>query len=695
MTIDQIDGDHAVEGSHGDVPHGQRPGRRVEHLSVADRAAKGKAAREAVPRSSLAEWMPSPGRRDPVAVLEDQAMTRVPDLVPVRYGRMLVSPFTFYRGAAAVMAADLAAAPRTGMHVQLCGDAHLSNFGGFAAPDRKMIFSINDFDETLPGPFEWDLKRLAASFAVAGRERGFDTKQRERLNVDRRAGLPRWRCKTSRGCAPSTSGMPGSTPMRSGPGGARPGPPRSSASSAAWPRLGPRTASRAFAKLTHLVGGEHRFISDPPLIVPIEELLARDDHKTFENGLRTALRAYRHTLPGDRRHLLERYRYVHVARKVVGVGSVGTRAWILLMTGNDATDPIVLQFKEAEASVLEPYLGASGFASHGQRVVAGQRLMQAASDIMLGWFARAGLDGEPTTTTSGSCGTASSRPSSRPWTRGVCRSTRRCADGRWPGPTPAPVTRSPSRATSGQSRSSTGPRGVRRVLRRPERAGLRGPALRRRHRPDHGADRSLIVAAAPVAARRSVAPGAARCWSSSRNGFMRRSRPTVVTSPWPGSTCMSSAIGRIFAAIDAISVLERSARQVGAADRAGEEVVAGEQDGRLALDLQLEAHRTEGVARRVDGGERHAGAADLLAVVEARRSLRRPQVEPLEVLAEHAAGAHRVDQHVAVGVMDVHLDVLAVVEAVDHRRRPRRCGRRDRGCSGGRRAATRGGRVAR
>ncbi len=359
----------------------------------AERAATGKSVRAEVPRSSLGEWEPAPGRRDPVEVLEDQARTRVPELVPIRYGRMLVSPFTFYRGAAALMAADLADAPRTGLEVQLCGDAHLSNFGAFAAPDRRLIFGVNDFDETLPGPFEWDVKRLVASFAVAGRDRGFSEKQRQRVNLAvasayreavrdfaQMRALDVWYARLDVDDVARQWG--------------------SHASGKQLKRFDRNVAKarakdslRAFDRLTTLVDGERRIVSDPPLIVPIEELAAPDRHTALDEAIRLAIRSYRRTLTGDRRRLLERFHYVHAARKVVGVGSVGTRAWVVLMLGDDHGDPLFLQLKEAQDSVLEPYLGKSAHANHGQRVVEGQRLVQAASDIMLGWFRTDGLDG--------------------------------------------------------------------------------------------------------------------------------------------------------------------------------------------------------------------------------------------------------------------------------------------------------------
>ena len=311
----------------------------------------------------------------------------MPELVPIRYGRMLVSPFTFFRGAAYPMAADLAGAPRTGLDVQLCGDAHLSNFGAFAAPDRRLVFSINDFDETLPGPFEWDVKRLVASFAVAGRDRGFDAKQRRSIN---RAVTRAYR-EAIRELRRDVQPRPLVLAHRRGrdrrAGGSSRGPASSgSGSSATWRRRGRRTACRAFAKLTTNVDGEPRIASDPPLIVPIEEVASGVEEVDHEEFMRGVIRSYRRTLSADRRQLLERFRYVHAARKVVGVGSVGTRAWIVLMLGRDENDPLFLQLKEAQASVLEPFLGKSAFNHHGQRVVEGQRLTQAASDIMLGWI---------------------------------------------------------------------------------------------------------------------------------------------------------------------------------------------------------------------------------------------------------------------------------------------------------------------
>ena len=368
-----------------------KPPEPVQHFSVPERVARGKAARADVPRSAHAAWEPPADRPDPVALLEEQAEARVPELVPIRYGRMLVSPFTFYRGAAYIMASDLSRVPRTSLNAQLCGDAHLSNFGGYAAPDRRLVFDMNDFDETLPGPFEWDLKRLAASFAVAGRSRGFGRSERDVIN---RAVVRGYRESITSFAAMRTfdvwySRVDVEDIRRLG----------AELSPAVVKRFDKNIAKArakdslsAFSKLTQLVDGEPRFVSDPPLIVPVHELFAASAEQVVEN-VRGVIRSYRRTLQGDRRHLLERFRFVDLARKVVGVGSVGTRAWIGLFVGRDNEDPLILQIKEAQASVLEPFVGASKFANHGQRVVEGQRLMQSASDTMLGWIRTEGYDG--------------------------------------------------------------------------------------------------------------------------------------------------------------------------------------------------------------------------------------------------------------------------------------------------------------
>jgi len=382
-----------MEGEEPEPVDVQRTAKAVPHFTPAERAARGRAARQDVPRGAHAEFEPASSRSDPVALLEEQAQTRVPELVPIRYGRMLVSPFTFFRGGAYLMAADLAHGPRTGLIAQLCGDAHLSNFGGFAAPDRTIVLDINDFDETLPGPFEWDVKRLAASFAVAGRDRGFDEKTRRRAVMT-----------TVREYREAMAGFAAMRNMDLWYSRVEVADILARFASAITPEQRKRAEKnlaktqtkdslRAFAKLTEIVDGDPRIRSQPPVLVPIEELLPPEMAEQFSELAHNVLRRYRRTLPRDRRKLLERFRMVHVARKVVGVGSVGTRAWILLMLGRDGEDPLFLQMKEAQTSVLEPFLGKSEFAQHGQRVVEGQRLMQAASDIMLGWDRVTGIDG--------------------------------------------------------------------------------------------------------------------------------------------------------------------------------------------------------------------------------------------------------------------------------------------------------------
>jgi uncharacterized protein (DUF2252 family) len=330
-------------------------------------------------------------RRDPIDLLEDQAQTRLPELGPIRYGRMLESAFTLFRGAAYLMAADLADGPRTGIYAQLCGDAHLSNFGIFAAPDRRLVFSLNDFDETLPGPFEWDVKRLAASLAVAGRDRGFTDATRRAVvkaavreyreamaSFAEMRNIHVWYARLDVASIRDQLGSSGKQMKRlqSTVAGAR-----------------TKDSIRALTKLCRTVDGELRIIGNPPLVTPIEDVLPGAEQEELEDVVRRMIGTYRLTLPRDRRELLESYRYVHAARKVVGVGSVGARTWILLLTGRDGADPLFLQFKEAQASVLEPFLGKSEFEQHGQRVVEGQRMMQAAPDVMLGWERIITIDG--------------------------------------------------------------------------------------------------------------------------------------------------------------------------------------------------------------------------------------------------------------------------------------------------------------
>jgi uncharacterized protein (DUF2252 family) len=362
--------------------------------SPAERAAAGKAARERVPRSSHADWAPATDRPDTVDLLEAQAQTRVGELVPLRYGRMLVEPFTFYRGAAAVMASDLAASPTSGFTVQLCGDAHLSNFGGYAAPDRTLVLDINDFDETLPGPWEWDVKRLAASFAMAGRANGFDERERRKVL---RAATAAYR-KAIRDFAAKGNLEVWYTRLDATDIAARwageVGEKERKRFARNVNKAQAKDSTRAFSKLTHEVDGELRIISDPPLIIPLDEIIDADRDEV-DGRVREILAEYRTTLSDDHRHLFDGYRYVHAAHKVVGVGSVGTRAWIVLMLGRDGQDPLFLQIKEAQSSVLEAHLEPSAYPHHGERVVQGQKLMQAASDIFLGWVTVAGIDDAP------------------------------------------------------------------------------------------------------------------------------------------------------------------------------------------------------------------------------------------------------------------------------------------------------------
>jgi uncharacterized protein (DUF2252 family) len=364
----------------------------VEHLSRADRAARGKDARTAAPLESHAEFRPG-GSRDPVGLLLSQAESRVPELMPIRHGRMLVSPFTFYRGAALPMAADLASTPASGLRVQLCGDAHLSNFGAFASPERRLVFDVNDFDETLPGPFEWDVKRLAASMAVAGRANGFPGKDRRkvvlaaaeayRTAMREFAGQPLldvWYAHLD--IEPALSEFRSQIKAK-----------RFKAAEALLAKAHTSDSTRALGKLTTVAGGRRQIISDPPMIVPVEEVFADVQADVIYKLLREVLGTYGRSLQSDRRHLLQQFTLVQVARKVVGVGSVGTRAWIVLMDAADGDEPLFLQAKEAQPSVLAEYCGRSPYLNQGERVVAGQHLMQAESDIFLGWTRVTGPDG--------------------------------------------------------------------------------------------------------------------------------------------------------------------------------------------------------------------------------------------------------------------------------------------------------------
>ena len=356
----------------------------TEQPSRDQRRAAGKAARSDVPLESHAA-VDIDDDRDPVGLLLGQAESRVPELVPLRHARMLASPFTFYRGAALPMAADLARGPSSGLRVQLCGDAHLSNFGVFAAPDRRLVFDINDFDETLPGPFEWDVKRLATSFALAGRDNGLSTRKRrgvvlaavERYRTAMRefAAMPLldvWYARTDVNDALRTFGD-----QLSGKAHAR--------MEKALAKARTRDSSQAQSKLTTIVDGRRRIVSDPPLVVPVEELFDGLGAEELYTWIRGLIELYADSLQSDRRHLLRQFDLTHAARKVVGVGSVGTRAWILLLDAGDGQEPLFLQAKEAQQSVLADYCGQSVYDNQGQRVVAGQHLLQAASDIFLGW----------------------------------------------------------------------------------------------------------------------------------------------------------------------------------------------------------------------------------------------------------------------------------------------------------------------
>ena len=365
---------------------------QVQHETRAQHRARGKRARMQVPRASLADLHLREDRPDPIALLEEQAVSRVPELVPVRYGRMAVSPFTFFRGAALVMATDLSSSPVTGIKVQACGDAHLSNFGAFGSPERDLVFDINDFDETLPGPWEWDVKRLAASLEIAGRDNGLAAADR-RIVVETAGRAYResmrsfaeqsvkdvWYARLDAANVTAAADRVGKAQRK-----------RLEANIA---KARTRDSLQAFTKLTEVVDGQRRIVSSPPLIVAARDLVSdlQDAERVVET-IRTAYRSYRSTLTSDRKYLLEQYQFIDLARKVVGVGSVGSRCWIALLVDTDG-DPLFLQIKEAQQSVLSRFHGAGKFRNQGARVVAGQRLMQSASDIFLGWQQLVGVDG--------------------------------------------------------------------------------------------------------------------------------------------------------------------------------------------------------------------------------------------------------------------------------------------------------------
>jgi uncharacterized protein (DUF2252 family) len=361
--------------------------------TVDDRVERGRAARTAAPRSGHGEFTPAPARPDPIALLGDEDATRVPELLPIRYGRMAVSPFTFYRGAAAVMASDLAGTPSSGLTVQLCGDAHLSNFGFFGSPERRLVFDLNDFDETLPGPWEWDVKRLAASVEIAGRDRGFAAEDRraaveaaargyrvamrefaEMTNLDvwySHADVEHIRDRYLQDLKPS----------------------RRKRMDRNLAKIRTRDNMGALARFATVENGTARLVAEPPLVMPFRDLLDDDARRETEAGLMRLLDGYRESLQADRRVLFDAYRVVDIARKVVGVGSVGTRSFMILLLGRTDQDALFLQAKEAGQSVLEAYCGQAAQPNAGQRVVEGQRLMQAVSDIFLGWQRTSGIDG--------------------------------------------------------------------------------------------------------------------------------------------------------------------------------------------------------------------------------------------------------------------------------------------------------------
>jgi uncharacterized protein (DUF2252 family) len=353
---------------------------------VAESAARGKQLRQATPRSAHAAFEPASDRPDPVEVLEQQALMRVPELVPIRYGRMLVSPFAFYRGAAAIMAGDLAGTPITGIEVQCCGDAHLSNFGVFASPERRLVFDLNDFDETHPAPWEWDVKRLGASMLIAAQSNDFAPRDRDQILLET---VSTYRTAMANFATMSTldvwySSLEIEAVVNQFSSQFNPKTVKRTEKGLAKART--RDSMSAFAKLTHEVDGQPRIVDNSPLIVPMDKVSAPEERDELVGALTALLRSYVKTLPAERRVLVDQFELADFARKVVGVGSVGTRTWMALMLGRDGKEPLFLQIKQAEASVLEPVTKGSPFANHGERVVVGQRMMQASSDIFLGWL---------------------------------------------------------------------------------------------------------------------------------------------------------------------------------------------------------------------------------------------------------------------------------------------------------------------
>jgi uncharacterized protein (DUF2252 family) len=357
------------------------------------RRASGRARRDVAPLESHAQFTRPAQARDAVTLLTEQSADRVPELVPIRYGRMLQTEFTFYRGAARVMAADLAATARSGLDVQMCGDAHVTNFGFYGSPERRLVFDANDFDETLPGPFEFDVKRLITSLVIAGRENGLSRKHCRTVAV---AAGARYRTAMAEFAASRDLEVWYShidaddlqqqfTPRLDDA--------RRKRLQRALEKSRSRDTLQAFGKLTEVVDGRLRLRADPPLVVPLRDLLPDTEGEDLTARFDALIADYNASLPVERRTLLERYTFVDMARKVVGVGSVGTRCWIVLLIGRDESDPLLLQIKEAPPSVHAEFVGPSRYTNQGQRVVAGQRLMQQASDIFLGWQRTAGIDG--------------------------------------------------------------------------------------------------------------------------------------------------------------------------------------------------------------------------------------------------------------------------------------------------------------
>jgi hypothetical protein len=367
----------------------------VGYRTPEERATLGKRARSSVPRERHAEFEPSPTRPDPIDLLEEQSRGRVRELVPIRYGRMAASPFAFYRGGPLIMASDLSTTPVSSLSCQICGDAHLSNFGMFATPERRIVFDINDFDETAEGPWEWDVKRLAASVEIAGRDLGF-SKEVRRKAVTRAARSYRTTMREFAGLSNlavwyASIVVDDVVPQVAG----QQDPTREKLIAGALEKMRAHETVPTLTKFTEQVDGEPRLARQPPLVVPLADLLHGEQSLRTLSGFVDLVSSYRRTLPSDRRHLINQYRVVDVARKVVGVGSVGTRDWIILLLGREGSDALLLQAKEAEPSVVERFTGRRTHFHDGKRVVLGQRLMQAASDIFLGWDHAFELGGDP------------------------------------------------------------------------------------------------------------------------------------------------------------------------------------------------------------------------------------------------------------------------------------------------------------